>query len=207
MTTNSRGVIALFTHHKVAANLLMVLIIILGLWALEKLNTQFFPNFALDVVNVRTVWSGASAEDVEASISTPLEQELFTMDHLHKISSTSATGVSAITLEFDEGTNIGIALDEINQRLARFRQLPSDAEKPEVTRVVRYENVARLFISQSGNVDNLREFVYNIRDQLLKRGISKIDISGLPEEEIAIEVKQDTLQTLDRPLSSTYLRV
>ena len=201
MTTKYRGLIALFTHHKVAANLLMVLVIILGLWALEKLNTQFFPNFALDVVNVRTTWSGASSEDVEASITTPLEQELYTLDHLHKISSTSATGVSDITLEFEEGTNISIALDEINQRIARFRQLPSDADNPEVTRVVRYENVASIFISQKGNVDNLREFAYHVRDQLLKKGIAKIDINGLPEEEIAIEVNQDTLQSLDRPLS------
>ena len=200
MSTKRRDIIAIFTHHRVAANLLMVLVIILGIWALQKLNTQFFPNFALDIVNVRVIWSGASAEDIEASITKPLEQELFTLDKLHKISSTSATGVSAITLEFKEGSDIGIALDEVNQQIARFRQLPSDAENPEVTRIVRYENVARLFISQDNNISHLREFTYNIRDQLLKRGIAKIDINGLPEEEIAIEISQKTLQSINQPL-------
>jgi len=197
---NKNDLLTLFTHHRVASNLLMVLIIVLGIWALNKLNTQFFPNFALDIVNVRTIWFGASAEDVEKSITKPLEQELFTLDNLHKISSTSATGVSAITLEFKEGTDIGIILDEINQRIQRFRQLPSDSEDTEITRVIRYENVARLLISQQQDRQNLRELSYEIRDQLLKKGIAKIDISGLPEQEIAIEIPTRALQSINKPL-------
>ena len=94
-SNHKKDFISLFTHHRVAANLLMVIVIIFGIWALQKLNTQFFPNFALDIVNIRTVWTGASAEDVEESITKPLEQELFTLDNIHKLSSTSATGVSA----------------------------------------------------------------------------------------------------------------
>lgn len=196
-----RDLLALFAHHRVAANLLMIIIIMLGAWALQKLNIQFFPNFSLDIVNVRTVWSGASAEDVEQSITKPLEQELYTLDNLHRISSTSATGISAITLEFKKDTDIGIALDEINQRIARFRQLPSDAEEPEVSRVVRYENIARLLISQDKNLNNLRTISYQIRDQLLAAGIAKIDITGLPEEEISIELANRTLQSINKPLS------
>ncbi len=204
LANTRRDFISIFTHHKVAANLLMILVFILGAWALQKLNTQFFPNFELDIVNVRTAWSGASAEDVEGSITKPLEQELFTLDNLNKISSTSATGISAITLEFTNDVDISMALDQINQRIARFRQLPSDAETPEVTRIVRYENIARLFITQADNqnVNALREFVYQTRDNLLRRGIAKIDINGLPKEEIAIEVSQQTLQSLNMPLKS-----
>jgi len=192
--------IHLFTHHRVAANLLMVLIILLGSWALTKLNTQFMPNFALDFVMVRTIWSGASAEDVEKAITKPLEQELFTLDGLHKISSTSATGVSAISMEFKEGTNIGIALDEVNQRIARFQQLPTDAEEPEVSRAVRYENIARLAITQYDNLEDLRELSYRFRDELLSLGVAKIDINGLPEEEIAIEISNRQLLALNKPL-------
>jgi len=196
-----RDLLALFAHHRVAANLLMIIIIMLGAWSLQKLNIQFFPNFELDIVNVRTVWSGASAEDVEQSLTKPLEQELYTLDNLYRISSTSATGISAITLEFEKDTDIGIALDEINQRIARFRQLPGDAEEPEVSRIVRYENIARLIISQDDNLNNLRTISYEIRDQLLAAGIAKIDITGLPEEEISIEISNRTLLSLNKPLS------
>ncbi|MGD8639463.1 MAG: efflux RND transporter permease subunit, partial [Gammaproteobacteria bacterium] len=92
---NPKGFIALFAQHRVAANLLMVTMIMLGTWALSKLNTQFFPNFELDIITVRVVWSGASAEDVETGITIPLEQELRSLDGLHKMTSTSADGVSS----------------------------------------------------------------------------------------------------------------
>ena len=200
-------ILSRFVHHRVAANLLMVLIILTGLWSLSKLNTQFFPNFALDIVNVRTVWSGASAEDVERAITKPMEQELFTIDGLHRISSTSATSVSAITLKFKEGTDVGMAMDEVNQRLSLFRQLPAEAELPEVSRIVRYENIARLVITDTNKLDDIRELSYQIRDELLAAGIAKIDIQGLPEEEIAIEVSNTSLQELGMPLGEIANRI
>ena len=76
-----QGLISLFCRHRVAANLLMIIMIMLGSWALSKLNTQFFPTFELDVITVRVVWSGASAEDVESAITLPLEQELRGLDN------------------------------------------------------------------------------------------------------------------------------
>ncbi|WP_289302963.1 hypothetical protein, partial [Methylophaga sp. UBA3996] len=56
-------IIGIFAQHKVAANLLMLMMLIGGFVSLSKLNTQFFPNFALDVITVSVVWRGASAED------------------------------------------------------------------------------------------------------------------------------------------------
>ena len=81
-----------FAHHKVAANLLMIIMIISGIFALDKLNIQFFPNFELDFISVRVIWRGASAEDVEKSITIPLEQSLKTIDNLRHITSTSVHG-------------------------------------------------------------------------------------------------------------------
>ncbi len=196
-----QDILSLFIHHRVASNLLMVLIVLLGIWALSKLNTQFMPTFTLDIVQVRTFWSGASAEDVEKSVTKPLEQELFTLDSLYKISSTSATGVSAITLEFDEDSDIGIALDEVNQRITRFRQLPAEAEAPEVTRIVNYENIARVAITQGDSLVDLRQLSYQLRDELLSRGIAKVDINGLPEEEIAIEISNRQLIAMNKTVS------
>ena len=59
-----KGVIGFFVHHRVAANLVMLVMLLGGVLALTRMNIQFFPTFALDVVSVRVVWSGASAEDV-----------------------------------------------------------------------------------------------------------------------------------------------
>ena len=76
------GLISIFARHKVAANLLMTLMIMTGLWGLTQLNTQFLPNYNLKLVSVNVVWPGSSAEDVERSITTPLEKELRNVDHI-----------------------------------------------------------------------------------------------------------------------------
>ena len=202
-----RGLIRLFARHRVAANLLMLLMILAGSWALAKLNTQFFPTFELDVITVRVTWSGASAEDVERGITVPLEQELRSVDNLHSLSSTSALGVSAITLEFDENTNMNVALEQVNAVMALARNLPEEADEPEVSRIIRYEPVARLLLSGTSDRDELRALAEQIRDELLARGISKVDIHGLPEEEIAIQVPGERLLQLGMNLEQLAARI
>ena len=110
--------IGIFAQHKVAANLLMLMMVLSGVFALGQLNKQFFPTFALDFITVRVEWSGASAEDVGTSITTPIERELRGLDGLREMTSTSAEGVSSVTLEFEEGTDMGIALDEAAAAMA-----------------------------------------------------------------------------------------
>ncbi|WP_242445354.1 efflux RND transporter permease subunit [Chromatium okenii] len=83
------GLIAIFARHRLLANLLMGSIFILGTVALLRMNVQYFPNFALDVISVRVVWSGAAAEDVENGILLPLEERLKTVDGLKKLNSTA----------------------------------------------------------------------------------------------------------------------
>jgi multidrug efflux pump subunit AcrB len=81
---NSNSLLGLFARHRVAANLLMVMMLLSGYIALQKLNVQFFPNFELDQISVSTTWSGASAEDIESGITNPLEQRLRSIDHLRR---------------------------------------------------------------------------------------------------------------------------
>ncbi len=66
-------ILSVFAHHKVAANLLMLIMLLSGIFALSRLNVQFFPTFELDRISVRVIWSGASAEDIEQGITIPLE--------------------------------------------------------------------------------------------------------------------------------------
>ena len=191
----SRGLIGLFARHPVAPNLLMVIMVLLGTVALIRLNVQFFPNFELDYATVRIVWPGANAEDVETSLTEPVERVLRNIDNLDEMTSTSSLGVSAVTLKFKEGTDMIEAVDQVNQRVSELRNLPQDSEKPVVQRILRYEPIARLLlVSKSGNLDELRPLVRQFESELLDKGIDKIDIKGLPEEEMAIEVSQQVLE-------------
>lgn len=205
--TGRRGVIGFFVHHRVAANLVMLVMLLGGVLALTRMNMQFFPTFALDIVSVRVVWSGASAEDVEQGITDPLEQRLRSIEGLKKMTSTSAQSVSSITLEFHEGTDPMQALDDVNQQVDEFTNLPADAEEPQVTRVERYEPVARLLVYGDIDRSELRDLSYRFEDELLEQGIDRVEISGLPEQQISIDVPVERLETLGLSLEQIADRV
>ena len=190
-----RGLIAVFARHGLLANLLMIVIFVLGGVALTRMNIQFFPTFALDVISVRVVWSGASAEDVENGIVIPFEERLKTVDGLKKMTSTSTQGIASLSLELHEGTDPLLALDQVRQRVDEFRNLPKDAETPQISRISRYESVARILVSGPSLAD-LRPWVRQFERELLARGVDRVDIAGLPDERIAIEVPGRVLETL-----------
>ncbi|HEA51084.1 hypothetical protein LCGC14_0662320 [marine sediment metagenome] len=191
-----KGIIGFFVHHKVAGNLVMLMMLLAGALALTRMNVQFFPTFVLDVVSVQVVWSGASAEDVEQGITNPLEQRLRSVDGIKKMTSTSAQSIAAITLEFQEGTNPITALDDVRQQVDEFNNFPADAEKPRVARLERYDPVARLLVYGDVEPSELRALAYRYEDELLQQGIDRVSFRGLPEQQISIEVPVERLETL-----------
>ena len=205
--SQSSNFLSLFARHPVAANLLMVTLLLLGIWGLSKLNVQFFPNFEVEVVSVRTAWPGASAEDVESAVTLPLEQALRATSNLEKMTSTSSQGISVISLEFPEGADMGEATGRIEEQVNGVRNLPSEAERPEISHIVRYEQIARLLVSGSDTRSTLRLLVHRFERELLERGISNISINGLPAEEIAIQLPQAALLDLGMPLSQISHRI
>ncbi len=199
--------IGTFARHRVACNLLMAMMILAGIWSLVHLNTQFFPTFALDFITVRVTWTGSSAEDVEESVVNPLEQALRTADGLRQMTSTASEGGAGLTLEYEEGSDMGIALDWVKEQVALVRNLPASAEEPEITRIVRYEPVARVLVTGPVALERLRPLVRAMERELLARGVAKVDIFGLPEEEIAIQVPTSALRALDMSLEDIARRV
>jgi len=199
--TRTGGIIHLFAQHPVAANLMMAMMIILGAYSLTQLNKQFFPNFALDYITVRVVWPGASAEDVERSITVPLEQALRTLDGSKEMTSTSTRSLSSIVIEYEENTDMGVALDEVKQFVSNIRNLPTDAEDPIVTKIARYEAVATIILTADSDLEELRPLAYRFERELLDSGIARVNFSGMPEQEIAIEVSAKQIQQLGLSLN------
>tara|TARA_R110002110_G_scaffold65206_4_gene179953 strand:+ start:34961 stop:38104 length:3144 start_codon:yes stop_codon:yes gene_type:complete len=194
------NLISLISQHKVASNILMLLLLFSGIWAISKLNTQFLPTFQLDVIQVQIIWPGASAADIEKAITIPVEQELTSINYVKEMTSTSAEGVSTIALEFVKNADIDQALEDVKQKVNLIRNLPLETEPPLISKVERFENIASLIIYGPKNIEALRPLAYEFKRTLLAKGIAKISLIGLPDLEIVVPLSSEILYNLNQSI-------
>ena len=192
-----KRLIRLFVRHRNAANLLMALIFVAGVYALSKLNTQFFPDFGVDIISIQVDWPQASTGDVEASILEAIEPELRFLDGVDRVTSHATEGIGRVFVEFETGTDMQAALSEAEAALRRITLLPSDSERPEVRRVVRYDTIVRLVLSGPYSEAVLKRQAKRMRDGLLAAGIDRVAFFGVRDEEILVEIEPRILRQLD----------
>lgn len=196
-----------FAQHPVACNLLMVMMLMAGLWGLSKLNTQLFPTFSIDYINIVVPWSGASSEDVEEAVVNVIEDKVRNIAGVREMTSVSKRGWGGVWLRFETGTNLNAAADEVDQAITGIRNLPQDAEDPVITILENRELISRLVVTGSESLAELRPIARRMEQELLAKGIAEIRIIGLPEEEIAIQVERQTLHELGLSLPDIAARV
>ena len=196
-----KGIVSTFVRHPNAANLLMVLMIIFGLFAIAKINTQFFPTTEREAVSVAIKWSGASPSDVEKNILAVIEPEVRYISGVADMTSYALEGSGRITLEFDAGTDMQQAVSDVDAAVKSVTNLPEEADTPTVAKASFFDRVARLSISGPVPESTLRMHAKKIRDDLIERGIDKIDLVGLRSEEIRVEIKERELRRLGLSVS------
>lgn len=202
-----KSLLLTFVTHPVAMNILMVFFLVVGGYVCSRINVQFFPDFPLNFTRITVAWPGASAEDVERSVTNRLELELKNTDNLKDMTSFSSYGNSRIFIEFDAGTDISASTDEVKNTVDRIvADLPEDAERPIVSEVVNYEGIAKLIFT-GNSIEQLRVLANQAKDELLSRGFGKIEIVGLPDEELSIEVSGQTLRDLGLSLNQIGERI
>ncbi len=207
MSAARGGLVGLFSGHRVAANLLMSLLIFAGLWALRELNTQFFPTFERDVITISVAWNGASAEDVQTGISIPIERALQSVNGIEKLYASSAPGISSLRLEVEAGSDLGQMLSDVKQAVDGVRELPEASEEPVVQLLVRYESVAKVLISGPATLEELRPLAYQLERELLDQGIRKVSFKGLPDAELQIQIPAAELHALGLSLDEMATRI
>jgi multidrug efflux pump subunit AcrB len=201
------GFVHMFAKHRVAANLLMVIMIVAGAIGVDRLKTQFFPTFELDIITVSIAWPGATAEDVQEGLTIPIENAIEELAIIESIDATSQFGSSSFRIELVEGINLSQALDEISQRIDQNLTLPEGAEDPMVSSLTRYEDISNLLITGPLTPFELQKLALQAEQELLARGIRKVDFRGLPTREMQIETTTETLASLGLTLDTLADRI
>jgi multidrug efflux pump subunit AcrB len=191
------GIVSLFVRHPNAANLLMVLMVIFGVFSLTRINTQFFPSVETDTISISVNWPGASAEDVEANVLELVEPAVHFLDGVKEMRSYAREGSASISLDFERGADMQKALSDVEAAVSGVSNLPDDAETPEVSFSQWYDGVARLAIVGPYSEAALRHYAKMFRDDLVARGIDKVTFTGLRDEEIMITVPERDLRRLE----------
>ena len=191
------GLIGLFVRHKNAANLLMILMLLGGIAAVSRINTQVFPSIEVNSVTVTISWPGASAEDVAENILANVEPTLRFLAGVEDMSSNAREGAASIRLELEPGTNLQDTQDKVEQALNGISTLPDEAETPRLSVPRFFDILARLSISGPFPESSLKIFARRIRDDLLELGIDKVDFSGFRDTEIGIELDERSLRRVD----------
>jgi len=196
------GPIALFAKHRNAANLLLVMMVVAGIYALAKLNTQFLPDFGIDVVTVRVEWPGATAGDVDNNLVQAIEPEIRFINGVKRVRSSAFEGLTSIVIEFEAGSDMQSGLSDVESAISRIRTLPEDSKTPEISRIVRHETIMRVVLSGPYPESSLNAVAKRLRNGLLERGVDKVDLFGARDEEIIVEVPSATLRRLDLTLAN-----
>ena len=190
-----RGAIAWMANHGVAANLLMVLIIVAGLVSLVNLPQETFPEISLDTIQIRVQYPGASPDEVEQAIVQRIEERISGIQGIDRITGAASQNVGVVMAELALGTDQSRTLDEIKSAVDRITSFPLDAEEPEVVALTAESGVVDIAIFGDAPERTLKEIANRVKDDLTSLPtISLVRVSGVRQYEISIEVSKDALR-------------
>ena len=189
-----KNIIRWFILNTVAANLLMVFIIIAGIFTLSRLRMEVFPDITIPIINVSVVYPGASPEDIEESICVKVEEQVQGINGLKRITSSSNEGYGSINIEVENGYDIDEVKDEVKSQVDAITSFPDDAEKPTIRSFDGQPEV--ITIAVHGHVDeaSLLNIAEKVRDEVSELpNITQTRLGKKPRE-ISIEISENTLQ-------------
>lgn len=194
--------IAWFTRNDVAANLLMISIILAGLYSLFfKTPLEFFPTFESETISVGVALRGATPEDAELGLAIRIEESIQDLDGIEEYVSQSYEGGTRVIIEVADSYDSRDILDEVKSRVDAINTFPIDAEKPVIALAQRKRAVITLTVAGNVSEREIRELAEQVRDDLLQiPDLTSVTITGVRDYEISIELSQDKLREYDLTL-------
>jgi multidrug efflux pump subunit AcrB len=190
-----RQIIAYFIKYPITGNVLMVVILLFGFLGLTSLKSTFFPESETKLIAIQLTYPGASPEEIEEGVVAKIEDNLEGVTGVDRVTSVSRENAGTVTVEIKRGNDIDAILSDVKNAVDRISSFPSGLEPPVI---FKQETLTlALNFAVNGNVPRkvLKEYARQIEnDLLLTDGISKVELSGFPDEEIEIALRESSLR-------------
>ena len=186
-------------NRKVTTAMLAMILVVLGSIAFTRLGLDFFPDIEFPTISVITTYSGASSEDIENTITRPLEQIINSVSRVKKANSITSEGASVIMVEFEWGTNLDFAAQDVRDQLSLYETyLPEEASDPLVFKF----NLGQFPIIFGGVTANMPavELKELIEDEVAARleridGVASVQVFSTDEREILVNLDKSALES------------
>jgi len=191
-------------NRRVTTAMLAMIIVVVGAISFTRLGLDYFPDLEFPTVSVITTYRGAAPEDIENSITRPLEQIVSSVNGVNKVSSTTSEGVSTISVEFEWGTNLDFAAQDLRDQIGLYKQfLPTAAGEPLVVKF-NLSQIPVLFWGVTAN-RSIAELKKLVEDEVARRleridGVAASQVFAMDTREILVAVNKNALQTLNLSL-------
>ncbi|NRA82889.1 MAG: efflux RND transporter permease subunit [Gammaproteobacteria bacterium] len=188
--------IAWFARNDVAANLLMLTLLLVGLVTLNfKIPLEVFPSTEPRNITVSMALRGATPQDTEQGIAILIEEAVQDLEGIKQITSRSAEGSASVGIEIESGFDSRELLADVKSRIDAINNFPVAAEKPVVTLAKRQREVISVVIAGTQSELEIRQLAEQVRNDLLQlEGITQVELDSVRPYEIRIEINQQTLR-------------
>jgi len=190
-----KRVIAWFAENSVAANLLMAVLVVGGLFTLPTIKREIFPEVRVDVVTVTVPYRGAAPEEVEEAICVRVEERIQSVEGIKRLTCTATEGIGVVIAELLFSVDPRQALDDIKVQVDAIDTFPAETEKPIVQQTVMRAQVINVAVSGDADERTLRHLGQRVRDEIVAiPGITHADLANARPYEISIEVAENDLR-------------
>ncbi|MEM7550220.1 MAG: efflux RND transporter permease subunit [Bacteroidota bacterium] len=200
-----RPIIAYFLRFPIWGNALMWIIILFGIFSFLRIKTSFFPEYEPPIIQVDVVYPGASPEEVEEGITIKIEESLKGLESVERTLSFSRENIASITIELFKGTDVDEVLQDVKNAISSINNFPQGIENPTIFKRKGRTEVAKIAIYGSVSLSDLKKEAELIEEKLLaEKGISQINFSGFPDQEIEIGLSEFKLRQYDLSFDEVY---
>ncbi|MGB2224674.1 MAG: efflux RND transporter permease subunit [Polaribacter sp.] len=194
-----RKIISYFIKFPVAVNVVIIAFIVFGAAGVLHMKSSFFPLVDSQLIQINLVYPGASPIEMEEGVVLKIEDNLKGIVGVERVTSVSRENSATIRVEVEKGKNVDIVLTDVKNAVDRVPSFPTGMEPPVIAKVESIRPTISFSVSgQNVSLKSLKQYARNIENDIRGiEGISQIVISGFPEEEIEIAVRENDLRAFN----------